>query len=317
VDADGKALVVVSSTCTASSVTTKFRQVVVPVVNWEFDVHDDLGLTGTTSGTDFGTSAGGQMNVSITNAGHVLAAGLTGSPQVVNTGSSFSFSWGVPNANAAKIAALVGDANKSVIFGYESGVAMPGLEAPARRVALFMMDLTAGSFNVNGNGLFDAAVRWATEVNTAPAINLLTPGTGPVATAVTISGVNFGQTQGTSTVSFNSVAASATSWSDKTIVAAVPLYATTGVVVVKVNGLSSNGMVFTVAELDSDADGLADWWELQYFGNLNQTAGGDPDGDGISNLQEYQQGRNPTVNALLDDAAINLKVFTPLASLSP
>jgi hypothetical protein len=244
-----------------------------------------------------------------------MAAGLSGTVAVFSSGSSFS--WGVVNANAAKIATLTTDANKAVIFGYDNGAVMPGLEAPARRVGLFMTDLTASSFNSNGNALFDAAMRWAVEVNTAPAVNSITPASGPAGTAVTISGLNFGLTQGTSTVSFNGVPASATSWSDKTIVVPVPLYATTGMVVVKVNGISSNGLVFTVAEIDSDADGLADWWELQYFGNLNQTAAGDPDGDGSSNLQEYQQGRNPTVNALFDDAAVNLKVFTPLASPSP
>jgi hypothetical protein len=314
-DASGKALVVVSSTCNANSVTSKFRHVVVPVVNWEFDVLDDFGMTGTTAGTDFGTSTSGQTEVSITSAGHALAAGLSGTVPVVTSGSTFT--WGGPNANAAKIATLTSDANKAVIFVYESGATMPGLDAPARRVALFMTDLTADVFNANGNALFNAAIRWATEVNTAPTITLLTPAAGPVGTVVTVSGLNFGLTQGTSTVSFNSVAASVTNWSQKTIVVAVPLYATTGLVVVKVNGVSSNGVTFTVAEVDSDADGLPDWWELQHFGNLMQTASGDPDSDGLSNLQEYQQGRNPTVHALVDDAAINLKLFRPLASPIP
>src|SRR6185295_1476208 len=263
-------------------------------------------------------------NVNIVTPSHAMAAGLSAGAPVAIVSSSATFSWAKTNANAVKIAALVSDATKFPIFAYDSGANMPGadgtsagLDAPARRVGLFMTDLTASSFNSNGSALFDAAMRWAVEVNTAPTLNSISPASGPAGTAVTISGSNFGVTQGTSTVSFNGVPASATNWSDKTIVVPVPLYATTGMVVVKVNGVSSNGLVFSVAEIDSDGDGLADWWELQYFGNLNQTAAGDPDGDGISNLQEYQQGRNPTVNALFDDAAVNLKVFTPLASPSP
>jgi hypothetical protein len=46
---------------------------------------------------------------------------------------------------------------------------------------------------------------------------------------------------------------------------------------------------------DSDADGLSDSWEIQYFGDLSQTAADDPDGDGRTNLQEYQGGTDPTV----------------------
>jgi len=49
----------------------------------------------------------------------------------------------------------------------------------------------------------------------------------------------------------------------------------------------------TVA-LDSDGNGLPDYWELQYFGRLGVDPYADADGDSISNLQEYQQGTDPT-----------------------
>lgn len=45
---------------------------------------------------------------------------------------------------------------------------------------------------------------------------------------------------------------------------------------------------------DLDADGMADAWEIQYFGNLNANPGDDADGDRISNLGEYLSGTNPT-----------------------
>jgi hypothetical protein len=44
---------------------------------------------------------------------------------------------------------------------------------------------------------------------------------------------------------------------------------------------------------DSDGDGLADTWEIAHFGNLAQTAAGDPDGDGYSNLAEFNAGTDP------------------------
>jgi hypothetical protein len=46
--------------------------------------------------------------------------------------------------------------------------------------------------------------------------------------------------------------------------------------------------------LDTDADGLADSWEQQYFGALTVNPNDDPDGDGSTNLQEYRAGTNPT-----------------------
>jgi hypothetical protein len=45
---------------------------------------------------------------------------------------------------------------------------------------------------------------------------------------------------------------------------------------------------------DTDADGMADSWEMTYFGNLNQTATGDFDGDGVTNRQEFLRGTNPS-----------------------
>jgi alpha-tubulin suppressor-like RCC1 family protein len=44
---------------------------------------------------------------------------------------------------------------------------------------------------------------------------------------------------------------------------------------------------------DANHNGLDDRWELEYFGNLDQTANGDFDSDGISNLQELMRGTDP------------------------
>ena len=59
-----------------------------------------------------------------------------------------------------------------------------------------------------------------------------------VGASVTITGANFGSTQGTSTVTFNGTAATTiTSWSATSIVATVPTGATTGNVVVNASGV--------------------------------------------------------------------------------
>ncbi len=44
---------------------------------------------------------------------------------------------------------------------------------------------------------------------------------------------------------------------------------------------------------DSDSDGLWDAWEMDFFGNLNQKATDDPDGDGLTNAQEFTAGSDP------------------------
>ena len=64
------------------------------------------------------------------------------------------------------------------------------------------------------------------------------------------------------------------------------------------NETTSLATSFTIAtNPDSDGDGLIDTWENQQFGNLNQTASGDPDNDNVSNLNEYTAGTNPNSNA--------------------
>lgn len=56
-------------------------------------------------------------------------------------------------------------------------------------------------------------------------------------------------------------------------------------------------LTFVIEEtVDGDQDGLLDSWELLHFGNLSQTASGDPDGDTVSNAHEQDAGTNPNAN---------------------
>ena len=51
--------------------------------------------------------------------------------------------------------------------------------------------------------------------------------------------------------------------------------------------------------VDSDSDGIPDWWLLQYFGHTTGSAADlsrtedDADGDGVTNLAEYLAGTDP------------------------
>ena len=70
-------------------------------------------------------------------------------------------SWGVPNANAIRVASLVGQSARVAVLGYETGQRMPELVAPARRVGLFLSDQSASVLSNEGFALFDAAIAWA------------------------------------------------------------------------------------------------------------------------------------------------------------
>ena len=60
------------------------------------------------------------------------------------------------------------------------------------------------------------------------------------------------------------------------------------------DGRIADGNSFAVdSAADGDGDGLPDAWELTYFGTLGDGPGGDPDGDGVTNLQEYLAGTDP------------------------
>jgi len=61
------------------------------------------------------------------------------------------------------------------------------------------------------------------------------------------------------------------------------------------DSLGLTGTTFTAVYsiLDSDSDGLPDWWEMYYFNSLDQSGSDDADGDGWTNLQEYANGLDP------------------------
>lgn len=44
---------------------------------------------------------------------------------------------------------------------------------------------------------------------------------------------------------------------------------------------------------DTDGDGLPDWYEIEYFGDLTRNANNDSDGDGVTLLAEYTAGTSP------------------------
>lgn len=64
----------------------------------------------------------------------------------------------------------------------------------------------------------------------------------------------------------------------------------------QLKNLFSFDLASTSLANDTDQDGLPDWWERYYFGNLTSTSSADPDGDGLTNLDEFTYNLNPTAN---------------------
>ncbi|MBN1917453.1 MAG: carboxypeptidase regulatory-like domain-containing protein [Verrucomicrobia bacterium] len=58
----------------------------------------------------------------------------------------------------------------------------------------------------------------------------------------------------------------------------------------------ADGMLFSPqpVPVDEDADGLPDYWELDYFEDFDEVGSGNPDNDGLTNAEEYANRTDPT-----------------------
>jgi len=109
--------------------------------------------------------------------------------------------------------------------------------------------VTAGKKSVRG----ELALEGTLNGNYDSRLTVPLPGAGPTITSlgsssalagqsVAINGLNFGPSQGNGQVTFNGVPGAVTSWSTSTIIATVPVGASTGPVLVWLNSQPSNGL---------------------------------------------------------------------------
>lgn len=117
-----------------------------------------------------------------------------------------------------------------------------------------------------------------------PTISGISPTSGSVGMAVTITGTGFGSAQGTSTLSLNGTAAVVTNWTDSSIAAIVPTGATTGTFSVTVSGQGATSSAFTVTPLpsgwsDGDIGSVGSAGSASYANGVLTVVGG---GAGVS-----------------------------------
>jgi len=142
-EAQGRALVLISSTVDEGELKGRFRDVDVPVLTWEPRLYYDMGMTpGSVYHQDWGTAP--EQTRLKTSSGLVRA-----------TWKPAPYSWGKARPDAVKIATLEGDPDKAVVFTYEKGAGMP-----ARRAGMFLFDWTSMALTDEGWALFDSTVRW-------------------------------------------------------------------------------------------------------------------------------------------------------------
>src|SRR6267378_2980629 len=169
--------------------------------------------------------------------------------------SSLNPSSGLMGASVTITGANFGATQGTSTVAFNGVGAVPTSWSATSIVAPVPAGATTGNVVVTVGGVASNGMSFTVAVP-APSITSLNPASGLVGASVTIAGANFGATQGTSTVKFNEMTATPTSWSASSIVAPVPSGATTGNVEVTVGGVASNGMSFTVTVPGPSITGL-------------------------------------------------------------
>lgn len=181
------------------------------------------------------------------------AGGATG----VSTSTSVAVTFNEPMAplslNASSFVLSQSGAVIPATLSYNAAIRTATLApmAPLANLTTYTATVKAGAAGVAdlaGNTMPGPDVTWTfTTIPAAPpVISSVSPPSGLAASSVVVAGANFGDIQGTSTITFNGAPALPVSWTSTEIVVPVPIGATSGPVVVRVSGSASNGMNFDV-----------------------------------------------------------------------
>lgn len=160
--------VLVTATASASAIGNTLTSIAVPVVNYEHQLHDDLGLT------DAGAANRGEQGtfraITIEETGHPITTGLSGATDVFERFLKVTF--GRPATDADVLATQLNDPTRAVLFTYNEGDILANDEpAPAPRAGIFPAANSHGSLNDVGVQLLVNTVAWALEAaNEAPRV---------------------------------------------------------------------------------------------------------------------------------------------------
>ncbi|MGD0088196.1 MAG: S8 family serine peptidase [Verrucomicrobiota bacterium] len=168
----------------------------------------------------------------------------------------------------------------------------------AGALAAIIYNNAAGNFS----GTLGGSNNWIPAVSLAQADGLALEAVQPV-TATVVNGPDPGQIyqylDGTSMATphvSGAVAFAAMNFPNETVTQRIQRVLTNADVIPDLQGWVHHGRRLNLQRIvDTDGNGLPDWWELQYFGHLTGTdPNADPDQDGMNNLAEWIAGTNPT-----------------------
>jgi len=166
-ETDGKSLVLISATVGSGTITTNMPglgEMAIPLINWEPFINDLLGYS-ELDGGEFNTT-----EIEIILEGHQMVAGLPMGLTTISTVEK-GVSYGVPVGEVDIIAVNPNDSSQAVLFAYEEGAKMYSGNAPARRVATFLLNDVADAMTTEGWELFDASVKWAMNYQETSAVD--------------------------------------------------------------------------------------------------------------------------------------------------
>jgi len=223
-------------------------------------VGTQITITGTGFGASTGTASVNWTNATIqswsdTQVVATVGAGTSSGGVRVFTGgvSSNAVTFSMPNPQITSISPTSGPVGTQITitgtgFGASTGTASVNWTnatiqswSDTQVVATVGTGTSSGGVRVFTGGVSSNAVTFTTP---NPQITSISPTSGPIGTAVTITGTGFGAS--TDTASVNWTTATIQSWSDTQVVATVAAGTTSGGVRVFTGGVSSNAVTFTI-----------------------------------------------------------------------
>ncbi len=154
-DSTGIDLVYISYSIEYATAGALFKKAAIPLITCDGNSYINLKMVAP-QGSGIGYS---ENAIQITDLNHPISEEFKDTVVILNGLGTFSF--GRPFSSADKIAVNPLDSTNVYIFAYETGDALYGIYAPARRIGFLANEGVGRRFNDNGWKIFDAMINWA------------------------------------------------------------------------------------------------------------------------------------------------------------